>query len=194
MFEISYTEPLRTLILMGGGLDSSYLAANLVKSNPENQVIGIHFDYGQPASVFERKAVSRIGSHIGIEVLHGNFEFSTVTINHEIKGRNLLLIMAAIPFAIKKNCSQIALGIHKGNNYYDTTAHFLRDAQNLMDGYFGGAIQISAPLINLVKSEIYELAKNDIPFDLIYSCEIGSKPPCGECPSCRDRSLMDAYN
>lgn len=188
-------EPLRTLILMGGGLDSSYLAANLVRSTSKNQVFGIHFDYGQPASIFEREAVSRIGRHIGIEVLEGNFEFSTVKVNHEIKGRNILLIMAAIPFAIKKNCSQIALGIHKGcGGYYDTTEHFLRDARNLMDGYFGGDIQIVAPLINLVKSEIYELSKNDIPVDLIYSCEIGSNPPCGQCPSCRDRSLMDAYN
>lgn len=194
MFDISNIEPFRTLVLMGGGLDSSYLAVNIAKSNTKEQIIGIHFDYGQPASDLEREAVTRIGELIDIEVLYGNFEFSTVTINHEIKGRNLLLIMAAIPFAIKENCSQIALGIHKGNNYYDTTEHFLRDAKNLMDGYFGGAVQISAPLINLVKSEIYELAKNDIPFDLIYSCEIGSKPPCGECPSCRDRRLMDAYN
>lgn len=187
-------EPLRTLILMGGGLDSSYLAANLVKSNPKDRVVGIHFDYGQPASIYEREAVSRIGRHIDIEVLHGKFEFPTVTDNHEIKGRNLLLIMAAIPFAIKHNCSQIVLGIHKGGNYYDTTEHFFKGAKNVMDGYFGGAIQIVAPLINLAKSEIYELAKNDIPFDLIYSCEIGSNPPCGRCPSCRDRSLMDAYN
>lgn len=187
-------EPLRTLILMGGGLDSSYLAANFARSTQKGQIIGIHFDYGQPASIFEREAVSRIGQHIDIEVLHGKFEFSTVTVNHEIKGRNFLLIMAAIPFAIKQNCSQIALGIHKGGSYYDTTEHFLRDAQNLMDGYFGGAIQIVAPFINLVKSEIYELAKNDIKFDLIYSCEIGLKPPCGRCPSCQDRSLMDAYN
>lgn len=179
---------------MGGGLDSSYLAANLVRSNPKNQVVGIHFDYGHPASFFEREAVSRIGKFIDIEVLHGKFEFSTVTFDHEIKGRNLLLIMAAIPFAIEKNCSQIVFGVHKGGNYYDTTEHFLRDVKSLIDGYFGGAIQIAAPLINLTKSEIYELSKNDIPLDLIYSCEIGSNPPCGRCPSCRDRSLINAYN
>jgi len=181
------------LVLMGGGLDSSYLAAYLAKSTPKCQILGIHFDYGHPSAVLEREAVSKIARHIDINVFHGNFEFPTLTANHEIKGRNILLIMAAIPFAIKENCSQIALGIHKGGNYYDTTEHFLRDAKNLIDGYFGGQIQIVAPLINLFKSEIYELSKNYIPFNLIYSCEIGSNPPCGRCPSCRDRSLMDAY-
>jgi 7-cyano-7-deazaguanine synthase in queuosine biosynthesis len=59
---------------MGGGLDSSYLAVNIAKSNTKEQIIGIHFDYGQPASDLEREAVTRIGELIDIEVLYGNFE------------------------------------------------------------------------------------------------------------------------
>jgi 7-cyano-7-deazaguanine synthase in queuosine biosynthesis len=47
---------------LGGGLDSSYLAVNIAKSNTKEQIIGIHFDYGQPASDLEREAVTRIGS------------------------------------------------------------------------------------------------------------------------------------
>lgn len=187
-------EPCRTLILMGGGLDSSYLAANLLKSHQKKRVFGMHFDYGHLASRPERDAVLRIGKHLGIDVLYGHFDFPFTMIDYEVKGRNLLLIMAAIPFAIKHECSQIALGIHRGTQYYDTTEHFLKDAQNIMDGYFGGAIQISAPLINLVKSEILALSKNEIPLDLIYSCEKGIIPQCGKCPSCKDRSLMDAHN
>jgi 7-cyano-7-deazaguanine synthase in queuosine biosynthesis len=44
-------ESLRKLILMGSGLDSSYRAAHLSRSIPKGQVLGIHFDYGQPASI-----------------------------------------------------------------------------------------------------------------------------------------------
>ncbi len=183
-----------TLILMGGGLDSSYLVANFIKTEYAKPIIGIHFNYGHPASCLERDAVSRIGGHLGVDVLYGHFDFPTAQAGCEIKGRNFLLAMAAVPFAIEHKCSQIALGVHRGNSYYDTTKHFLMDTQNLMDGYFGGMIQITAPLINLVKSEILELSKTEFPLDLIYSCEMGSNPQCGKCPSCKDRILVDAYN
>ncbi len=183
-----------TLILMGGGLDSSYLASNLAKSGQNGHVVGIHFDYGHPASCPERNAVSIMGEYLGIDVLYGHFDIPFIHNEYEVKGRNLLLTMAAIPFAIKHECSQIALGVHRGIQYYDTTKRFLKDAQNILDGYFGGAIRITAPLINLTKLEIFELSRKIIPFDLIYSCEKGTNPPCKICPSCKDRSLIDAHN
>ncbi len=64
-----------------------------------------------------------------------------------------------------------------------------------MDGYFGGDLQVNAPLINLTKPEIWRLAISDgLPVDLIYSCQKGDDPPCGECPSCQDRRALYAYN
>ena len=177
------------LILMGGGLDSSYLAANLKKTK---EVIGIHFDYGHSASIYEQKAVVEIGKYLNIEIKCGIFNYPISNFKYEIKGRNLLLIMAAIPFAIQYECSQIAIGIHKDSSYYDTTEHFVKDVQQILDGYFSGSIQLLAPLIDLTKREILELSKDEIPLNLTYSCETG-KNPC-ECPSCKIRSLINAHN
>ncbi|MFZ2725061.1 MAG: 7-cyano-7-deazaguanine synthase [Methylococcaceae bacterium] len=179
-----------TLILMGGGIDSSYLASILKRTR---KVIGIHFDYGHSASVYERKAVVKISKHLNIKIICESFKYPMSTFKYEIKGRNLLLIMAAIPFAIKYECSQIAIGIHKGSLYYDTSEHFLLDMQRILDGYFSGNIQLLAPLIDLTKIEILELSKNEIPLNLTYSCETG-KNPCGQCPSCKTRNLINAHN
>lgn len=179
-----------TLILMGGGMDSSYLASILKKTR---KIIGIHFDYGHPASIYERKAVIEISKYLNIKIRCESFKYPIFTLKYEIKGRNLLLIMAAIPFAIKYECSQIAIGIHKGSHYYDTSLHFLLDMQRILDGYFSGNIQLIAPLIDLTKREILELSKNEIPLNLTYSCETGNNP-CGQCPSCKTMSLINAHN
>ncbi len=180
------------ILLMGGGLDSSYAAFNLF--NRGNNIIGLHFDYGQVSAPFEKRAVLKISEYLGIKVLLESFDFPTIKYDYEIKGRNLLLILASAPVALKNNCYQIVIGVHKGSPYYDASKFFLQDAQKLMDGYFGGGLQINAPLINLTKPEIWKLAINEkFNIDITYSCQNGKETGCGKCPSCRDREVLNAY-
>ena len=185
-------ESRNTIVLMGGGLDSSYVAANLCTRFGNKRVMGLHFDYGQPSAIYEWKASSRIAEHLGINILQKSFLFPTTDNNYEVKCRNLLFILAALPSAMNNVFSQIALGIHKGSLYYDTSRRFAQDAQRLIDGYYGGSIQITTPLINLTKVEIWEIAQSErLPIELIYSCDEGKMPGCGNCPSCKD--LMKLY-
>jgi 7-cyano-7-deazaguanine synthase len=99
--------------------------------------------------------------------------------------------LAAAPAALSEGFGQLALGIHKGSHYYDASLAFVSDAQRVFDGYFGGRIIVTAPLLDITKPEIWQIARAEgLPVDLTYSCLEGSDPPCGCCPSCKDREAL----
>jgi 7-cyano-7-deazaguanine synthase len=57
--------------------------------------------------------------------------------------------------------------------------------------YSNGEVQFDAPFISIVKPGIIEFGRtHSLPFHLTYSCEGGTAPPCGVCPSCRDRAAL----
>lgn len=185
----------KIIVLMGGGIDSSYIAYDLSNKRYKN-VIGLHYDYGQVSMRYEKEAVLKIGQHIGIETIFKSFSFPMILDNYEFKGRNLVMILASASLAMENNCCQVSIGIHKGSPYYDASKLFLNDAQKVLDGYFGGAVQINAPLINLTKPEIWKLVtlEKKFPIDFTYSCQNGKQCGCDECPSCLDRKVLkDAY-
>lgn len=50
-------------------------------------------------------------------------------------------------------------------------------------------IRLETPLIDLTRDEIVKLGdRYHTPFDLTYSCDGGTKPPCCSCAGCRARS------
>ena len=80
----------------------------------------------------------------------------------------------------------ISIGVHEGSGYWDCGPEFVALAQQLADGYAGGAIQIDAPLVALGKADVYALGRRlGVPEGLTYSCERGGAP-CGRCRSCLD--------
>jgi len=84
--------------------------------------------------------------------------------------------------------SRISLGIHSSTRYYDCSPGFITKMQEILDGYFAGTVQIETPFINYSKKEIIKYAlKSNVPFPLTYSCLTKNAPPCGNCPSCKDR-------
>ena len=88
---------------------------------------------------------------------------------------------------------QIALGVHGLSEYYDTTPLFLRQMQQVLNGYFGGSVTLSTPFLADTKAEVIQFAKdNGVPLNLTYSCEMQNAPKCGRCLSCRDRIDADA--
>ena len=85
----------------------------------------------------------------------------------------------------------IALGIHAGSPYYDCGSRFRDHMKVLVSEYSNGKTQFDAPFINIEKPGICEFGKShDLPFHLTYSCELGVAPPCGTCPSCKDREVL----
>ena len=180
------------MVLLGGGIDSSYIAFYL-SHQKRKHVIGIHFDYGQASSSYEKKAIRDFSSATGIDTMFEKISFPMILDEYEYKFRNLLLLLASSPFSIERGCSRIFIGIHRDSPYYDASSLFLNDAQLLLDRYFGGSLQVSAPLIDLTKPEIWKLVKSFhgmFPLKYTYSCQNGIEFGCGYCPSCLDRKAL----
>ena len=177
------------VVLMSGGIDSSATLAAC--QTPGASLSGMFVDYGQPAAQCEWEAAQRIASHYLIEVEKVTLGVGLVSDRGEFFGRNALFILTAAG-TIPQRPLVVALGIHALTDYYDTTPLFVRDMQRLLNGYSGGAVNLSVPFLAHTKGELVGFAReNSVPLHLTYSCEWQNAPACWECPSCRDR--MEHY-
>ena len=85
------------------------------------------------------------------------------------------------------------LGIHAGSLYRDCTPAFVTAMQASLDVHTSGTLQLAAPFLTWSKREVYDYAQDiPIPLELTFSCDTGTEPPCGACPSCHDRELLHA--
>lgn len=174
----------RLYVLSSGGIDSTTLL-HYYKSHSENPT-AIHFQYNQPSSISEKKAVEAISYYYKIKNHIYNIDFPIIQKKYEFYGRNALFVLATA--SIVGAPSRISLGIHSSTRYYDCSSSFITKMQEILDGYFAGTVQIETPFINYSKKDIIDYAsKNKIPFHLTYSCLTKNAPPCGSCPSCKDR-------
>lgn len=180
----------KCVVLMSGGLDSTACASYYMDLGFE--VKGLFIDYGQLAAKSERNSVSRIARHYGITLDQVSFVSPTNFGIGEIRGRNAFFIMTAL-LTYPTLRGILSLGIHSGVSYYDCSEAFLKDVQTVVDGYTSGEVMLNLPFLKWDKSQIwtYCTGKN-VPVDLTYSCQAGTDPPCGGCPSCKDREALNA--
>jgi 7-cyano-7-deazaguanine synthase len=175
------------LVLLGGGLDSTALIP--FYQDRGAPVHGIHFDYGQPSCTGERHAALAICEHYSVPLSTIALGVSPICHGGEYRGRNALLLFAAASLSPGPN--SLAIGIHAGVPYYDSSPAFIHDLNRLFDGYFAGTTRVEAPFITLTKSDVYALTlQAGVPIDMTFSCERRSDAPCGECLSCRDREAL----
>lgn len=176
------------VVLLSGGLDSAALLAHY--RGRRRRVTALHVDYGQPARQSEWAAARRIAAHYKVPVARVVADVGLVVRDGEYAGRNALLVAVA-GGRVAATPALVALGIHAGVPYYDCGASFVADMQRLLDGYFGGAVQLDAPFVDITKPEVCAWSRaHRVPLRLTYSCERRSRRPCGACPSCRDRRAL----
>ncbi len=175
----------RILVLLSGGIDSAAILASYKRQGA--RLSAVHFDYRQPARESECRAASAIASYYDVPVTRYRLGVRLAARNGEYFARNALFVLSAAA-AAGYGPLVIAAGVHSGSPYYDTTVSFVQDIQRLLDGYGGGVISFAAPFLGASKREIVQFARRHrVPLQLTYSCELCSEPPCGQCPSCRDR-------
>jgi 7-cyano-7-deazaguanine synthase len=154
------------------------------------EVRGVHFDYGQPTLVGERRSVLALSRHYDITVDAACLGFAVECTEGEYHYRNALLVLAAASIAQHAHLG-IAIGIHAGPPYYDCTPAFVDDMQRVLDGYRGGSTRVEAPFLEFSKRDIFDFCLgNDVPVDLTFSCERGSNRACQQCASCEDRMAL----
>lgn len=175
-------------VLLGGGLDSTALIPFYLSRG--DAVRGVHFDYGQPSVEGERRSVLGIAEHYAVPVEKVELGLSITNVRGEYFCRNAVLVLGAASI-LDNSGGRLSLGIHAGTAYYDCSSPFLADVQRLLDGYFGGTVQVEAPFVEFTKRDVFDFClRNRVPVDLTFSCERRSDCPCGGCRSCEERLML----
>lgn len=152
--------------------------------------MGLHFDYGQPSVEGERRSVCEIAAHYAVPVETIDLGLQIASVRGEYLCRNALFLLGAASL-LDNSGGRLSLGIHAGAAYYDCSSSFLADVQRLLDGYFGGTVQLEAPFVDFTKRDVFDFClSNRVPVDLTFSCERWSAYPCGECRSCEERAML----
>ncbi len=177
-------------VLLSGGIDSA--ACTHLLASQGFSVSGLFIDYGQAARRLEEASAEKIADYYKLDLTKCRLTSNVNFKSGEIIGRNAFLIFSALMFSdITKGI--IALGIHAGTRYYDCSPEFYEIANSIVENYTSNEVKLFAPFLSWTKGDILSYCKrNKMPFDLTYSCENGSNPPCGVCDSCKDRAHIYA--
>lgn len=178
-------------VLLGGGIDSTALIPFYLSRGDTIQ--GIHFDYGQPSGEAEQRAIREVGIHYDVPVKSIELGLPIVSVSGEYLCRNAVLLLG-VASILDSTEGKLSIGIHLGTPYYDCSPSFLTDIQRLLDGYFGGTVQVEAPFLEFTKRDVFNFClRHRVPVDLTFSCE-RSNNSCGECSSCKERiTLGEGY-
>jgi len=176
------------MVLLSGGLDSSACVSFYI--NFGRPPLGLFIDYGQLAVDNELRSAKAVAEHYSIPFACLKWRGWLPKGEGLIQARNLFLISAAL-MERPETISVIALGIHAGTRYPDSSEHFLGCMQSVCDTYENGKVKLAAPFLEWNKADIHAYClQENIPVHLTYSCERGGSLPCGECLSCKDRQLL----
>lgn len=185
--------------LVSGGLDSTVMAVMAAEEGLRQQPVFV--DYGHRAARAEWAACKlvlrkqklppplRINmSGFGAAVPSGLTNSSMdVLADAFLPCRNLLFLLAGAAVASRRGASSVAIGLlnEKNRLFADQSKQFLSSAQSILRTATATSISIVAPLMDLEKASILELAKRR-GITGTYSCHSGTRRPCGRCISCRE--------
>jgi len=202
-------------VLLSGGMDSATLLWLAKRSFEE--VYALSFDYGQRHRVELKYAkelarLAGVKEHFLVELPVYRRLSSSPLVNREaevprgdypeneppvttVPMRNLNFLAIAGAFADELKLEAIGIGVHALDAPYpDCRPEFVTAAEAALNA--GSAfvakekkrITVWAPFLGMTKRQIAELGKKlGVPFEKTYSCYEGTEPPCGECPTCRQR-------
>lgn len=164
-------------VLLSGGLDSAVCLAMHV----DTTALAVFVDYGQPAVVQERAAVSKLAAHYDVmlqecAVLVPWYSSGAAML---LPGRNLILL--ALAAAAGEYADAIVIGANADDQagYADCRPGFLAAASSAV------GVPVLAPLIGMTKAEIGWKARDLVVPDVTWSCYYPSAgDPCGECDAC----------
>ena len=177
------------MVLLSGGIDSAACAHFLGRDGYE--VSCIFLDYGQAAAEAESRASKALAERLGFTLSSHKVTPAPTFKKGEIRGRNAFLIMAAFLFS-SPSISVIALGVHSGPPYYDCSPAFAKIMDRVLEEYSDGSIRLHMPFLYWTKKNVVDYYRDaGLPMELTYSCEMGHPNPCGRCPSCRDRRILE---
>lgn len=182
----------KVAVLLSGGIDSTACVAFYLEQGCA--VHALFIDYGQVSATRELRASRAIAEHYGVPYTKLKLSGAHKKAEGLIVGRNAFLLLSAL-MEIPDRTAIVAIGVHGGTAYSDRSPLFVRKIQSLFDIYTQGVVRIGAPFLRWSKAKIWRFCMTrDLPMELTYSCECGTKQPCGRCQSCRDLEVLFATN
>lgn len=185
--------------LVSGGLDSTLMAV-LIREEKLEQ-LPIFIDYGQLSRKREWEACKTVFRDLGLpppermdlsgfgRLVPSGLTDRSFRINEDafLAGRNALFLLAGAAYGYRFGAGAVAIGLLSERNriFPDQTLRFCRKTGLLLTLALGREVSILAPLMNLDKKDVLEMARLK-GVSNTYSCHAGTARPCGKCVSCRE--------
>ena len=188
---------MKIVVLASGGIDSALMMFMFKKEAYE--VFPLYLNYNQLAESREWDACKKICQFFSLEPFKmdipgfGKLPSGLTDITLDIykdaflPTRNLIFITLGAAYAYSKSADAVAIGLLANPIFPDQTKEFIEKAGISISTALGKHIEILAPLIDLDKRDVLQLAeKYNLP-KVTYYCHSGSDTPCGKCVSCIER-------
>jgi 7-cyano-7-deazaguanine synthase len=197
----------RVCILVSGGLDSTMLAADMMRQGYEVHPIYVRSGfYWEKTEMFWLRRLLKALSGPRLKPLaivdspasgllrrHWSLDGRGVPLRSDswdsvyLPGRNLLLLGQAGLFCAVRGIPLLAQGLLKGNPFSDATPSFRRMMELSINQALGTRIKVIAPYAKLTKFQVLKRIEG-FPVELTFSC---LKPrglrQCGACSKCEER-------
>jgi len=200
----------KTVLIYSGGLDSTVLLYDLLKSGHEVKALSVN--YGQrhkkelkyaknlckQLNVEHHEAdISAINSLLAgssltspdVQVPEGHYEDESMKVT-VVPNRNMIFLSIAIAWAISTGADSVSFAAHKGDHaiYKDCRVNFLKAMNHAMQISGARKVSLYTPYSLLTKTTIVKLGNLlDVPFEQTWSCYKGEKIHCGSCGTCVER-------
>ena len=202
----------KAICILSGGMDSTL--CTYIASKKYDEVVTVHFNYGQRTQDRELKAFRDICEDLNIENKYeidipfftqiGASALTDDSLEIPIGGieegvpityvpfRNGIFLSIATAIAEKEKASALYIGVvqEDGSGYPDCTDTFINDMQKAMNQGTkkDTVLGIITPLVDLSKKQIVQKALElNVPLELTWSCYKNEDKACGVCDSCRLR-------
>ena len=167
-----------------------------------HEIFPLFIDYGQLSVEKEFTSYNKVCASLclkaekldisgfGKKITSGITDASIDPTEAFLPNRNLLFLILASSYAYQNDIFNVSIGLIKPPIFPDQTVDFLKLAEKCIEEALSVDMNVIAPLIELDKADIYNLAIDEkMPIDQTYFCHTGSEKPCGECLACKEHIL-----
>lgn len=189
---------MKLVVLSSGGIDSSLMLFMFKKEGHE--VLPLHINYGQLAESREWHACERMCNYFSLipkkmdisgfgKQISSGLTDSSLDIYKDafLPTRNLTFVTMGAAYAYSKSCDAVAIGLLANPIFPDQNKAFIHAAEESISTALGRPMRIIAPLIDLDKRDVLQLARKYKLPNFTYYCHAGTEQPCGKCISCKER-------
>jgi len=203
----------KAVVILSGGMDSTTVLYDVVRTFGSNNVDAISFHYGQNHSKelgLAKKTCEKLGvahklvdvSFLGKELLFASTLVSGAEAIPEghyaeenmkstvVPNRNMILISLAAGFAISIGAKHLYYGAHAGDHaiYPDCRPEFVKAMKSVLKLADWSEVELHAPYLEKDKGDIAILGKElGVDYSLTWTCYKGEEEACGVCGSCTER-------